>query len=193
VIERKEARRDLQRNDVADRVNEINTKRRMERDKRRFGRNRNSNSNRPTGSQVPDAIPESDVIDMARSDQPPQTPIHNGSVASTLTSSPESRFSMATTAASTPKTPASIPKTPGPDDMRSPGADKDGKVSYARKAVNFFKTKEKADKNAPLQRKLPPSQTGIIVPLPSFFIPSQGVSRGPIILFYLSHVTAPLL
>ena len=148
----KEARKDLSRNDILDEVNDIDTKRRMKRDKR-SRHHQNSNSSTPAGSQLPYAVPESDAIDTGGSYPTPQTPrqTHHGSVASSTTyqsSSPASRMSTTTTAVSTPK-------TPGADEMQPLGANKEDKVSLGQKITRIFKPKGKADTNASPQRKLP--------------------------------------
>ena len=148
----KEARKDLARNDILDEVNDIDTKRRMKRDKR-SRRNPNSNSSTPVGFQLPYAVPESEAIDTVLSNQAHQTPIHthHGSVASSTTiqsSSPTSRMSITTTAVSTPK-------TLGADEMQPLGANKEDKVSLGQKITRIFKPKGKADTNASPQRKLP--------------------------------------
>jgi hypothetical protein len=151
----KDARKDLSRNDILDEVNDIDTKRRMKRDKR-SRRNPNSNSSTPAGFQLPFAVPESDAIDTVLSNQTPQIPQtprqnHHGSVASSTTyqsSSPTSRMSTTTTAVSTPK-------TPGVDEMQHLGASKEDIVSLGQKITRIFKPKGKADTNASPQRKLP--------------------------------------
>jgi hypothetical protein len=166
----KEAKRDGARNNVLDEANEYDTGRKMEREEqaRQYlarkgitpgvnekrteytGRNPNLYSNKPTGFQRPDTVPESDAIDTVLSNRAPRTPTHHGSVASTSTyqpSSPASRLSTATTDVSTPK-------TPGVDVMQPSGADKEPKVSRGYKITSYFKSKGKADKTASPQRKL---------------------------------------